>query len=168
MWRGGWEKMRGKGSSKRRLLLVDIELREGGIKGDNWKTEWKDRGKNGRQLIINSSLYKSTSDPGSLWRRVFKNITAVAEVVRHSALCRNYERIWRPQRAIQSNNYRCTVKVSSSKTVPVTNHHFHLALSSPNRMKKEPPMAFLSHVTHVRVRAAGRRCVTCTAAVQTR
>lgn len=25
VWRGGWEEMRGKGSSKRRLLLVDIE-----------------------------------------------------------------------------------------------------------------------------------------------
>lgn len=40
VWWGGWEEMRAKGSSKKRLLLVDIELRKrGDIKGDNWKTE---------------------------------------------------------------------------------------------------------------------------------
>lgn len=117
--------------------------------------------KNGRQLIINSSLYKSTSDPGSLWQRVFKNITALAEVVWHSALCCNCERIWRPQRAIQSNNYRCTVKVSSSKTVRATNHHFHLSRSSPNTMKNKPPMAFLSHGTRAHICVACRHSPLC-------
>lgn len=151
---------------KKEIVISGYSIEGKGIKGDNWKTEWKDRGKNGRQLIINSSLYKSTSVPGSLWQCVFKNITAVDEVVRHSAWCCNYERIWRPQRAIQSNNYRCTVKVSSSKTVQATNHCFHLSLSSPNMMTNKPLMAFLSHVTHVHTYpCVCRRCATCITAV---
>lgn len=41
VWRGGWEEMRGKGSSKRRLLLVDIELRERGYKGGQLEDRMK-------------------------------------------------------------------------------------------------------------------------------
>lgn len=40
------------------------------------------------------------------------------------------------------------MKVSSSKTVQATNHHFHLSLSSPNTMKKKPPWPSC-HMEHV-------------------
>lgn len=40
MRNGGQEEMRGDGSSKRRLLLVDVELRKrGNLKRDNCETE---------------------------------------------------------------------------------------------------------------------------------
>lgn len=41
VWRGGWEEMRGKGSSKRRLLLVDIEMRKRGYKGGQLEDRMK-------------------------------------------------------------------------------------------------------------------------------
>lgn len=115
MEKGCQEEMRGKGSSKIRLLLVDIELRkrykEGQLEDRRRGKWWK------RETIISSSLYKSISEPQSLWQWVLKNITAVTEGLPYNALCCNYKRIWRPLRAIQSNNYCFAVEVSSSKPV---------------------------------------------------
>lgn len=41
VWMGSWEEMRGKGSSKRRLLLVGIELRKRGYKGGQLEDRMK-------------------------------------------------------------------------------------------------------------------------------
>lgn len=54
-----------------------------------------------------------------------------------------------------------TLKVSSSKTVRATNHHFHLSRSSPNMMKNKPPMALLSHGTRAHICVACRHSSLC-------
>lgn len=59
--------IKGKGSSKIRLLLVDIELRKSSYKEGQLEDRMKGNGENERQLIISSSLYKSIPDPQSLW-----------------------------------------------------------------------------------------------------
>lgn len=153
MQKGGQEEMRWKGRSKRRLLQVDKELRkrehkEGQL--DDRMTgrgrKWENRRGEERKLIISSSLYKPISDPQSLRQGVLKNITAVTEGPLYSMSCCNYKRIWRPHRAIQSNNYCFTLEVSSSKPVLATNHHFHLLLPNPNIRMNKSQKAALSHV----------------------
>lgn len=97
MWNGGQREMRGRRrSSKRRLLLVDVEFRGkgGNFKRDICEARMKENGgENERQLIISSSLYKSNPEPGSLRLRVLKHITAVTEGAPYSAPRRNYKRI---------------------------------------------------------------------------
>lgn len=123
--------------------------------------KWENQRGEERKLIISSSLYKPISEPQSLRQCVLKNITAVTEGPLYSMLCCNYKRIWRPQRAIQSNNYCFTVEVSSSKPVLATNHHFHLLLPSPNMSRNKSLWAPLSHVKYSNYMSACTRSTTC-------
>lgn len=106
--------------------------------GSEWK--WENQRREERKLIIISSLYKPISEPQSQRQHVLKNITAVTKGPLYRKLCRNYKRIWRPQRAKQSNNYCFTVRVSSSKLKLATNHTFILFSFRPlnsNKLKAE-------------------------------